>query len=205
MGGLKGGLEMKLLAVVAFTCVTGCIAVAQDAPKHYPKAISGRTSMDDALGRLARATTLKDLNRENVDAPRDFTHRAVYAAIYSKLRGPNADAVLLAALPSNGREMETFYDAQDTDEGQDKAVTAAYYAFYKGISKAVIRRSALLPQFLRMIHAFHYIDNVDEWPMLCDLAQKIYVAAPKQYMRAVNRVELEYREEALECREGSLE
>lgn len=132
-------------------------------------------------------------------APKDFSYRAVHAAMYYRLHGANADAVLLNALPDNGREMEDLYAAQDTRAGQDMAVTEAYNTFYTALSNVLARRPEQIPQFLRMIHAFHYVDNVDEWPWLCGLASNVYAAAPQQYRSAVKHVEKEYRKEASAC------
>ncbi len=95
--------------------------------------------------------------------------------MYSKLEGTNPDAVLINAMPNTGKEMETLYDAQDTKLGQDMAVTEAYNTFYTRLADALGRNPECLPQFLRMIHVFHYVDNVDEWPWLITT---ISLAAP---------------------------
>jgi hypothetical protein len=123
--------------------------------------------------------------------------------MYSKLGGINSDAALIGAMPRDGKEMEAFYDAQDTDQGQDMAVTEAHGTYYSRLAEALGRSPANLPQFLRMIHAFHFVDNVDESPWLCGLASDIYEAHPKQYMVAVGRVGKDYKKEALECRQPS--
>ena len=185
---------MKIVVLAAFIAVVSAVLLAQPPQRHV------RDSMNDSLGTLARATTIKQLEKVWSGAPKDFPHRAVHAAVHFKLRGANSDTILINALPSNGKEMEALYDAQGTRQGQDMAVTDAYSTFYSAVSHALLRRPEQLPQFLRMIHAFHYVDNVDEWPWLCELASKVYDAAPQQYMRAVKQVEREYRQEALDCR-----
>jgi hypothetical protein len=149
---------------------------------------------------LARATTLTELDAAFSSATKDFPHRAVYAARYVELKGKDADSVLLSSLPNNGKQMEQLYGAQDTRDGQDLAVTDAYNTFYKAVSQAVRRRPEHLPHFLRMIHAYHYVDNVEEWPHLCELASTIYDQIPSQYIVAVKALEPEYRREALDCR-----
>jgi hypothetical protein len=125
-----------------------------------------RDSFGDSLGTLARANTMEQLSSRWGNGPRDFPHRAVYAALYSKLGAADQDAVLLNAMPSTGKEMEALYDAQDTRIGQDMAVTNAYSEYYPALAGAVARHPQYLPQFLRMIHSFHFVDNVDEWPWL---------------------------------------
>jgi hypothetical protein len=69
--------------------------------------------------------------------------------MYSSLEGPNPDPILIGAMPSNGKEMEALYDAQDTKQGQDMAVTEAYYTFYTRLADALGRnpeRLASVPQ-----------------------------------------------------------
>lgn len=160
-----------------------------------------RDSFDDSLGTLARARTIQQLSSLWATAPRDYPHRAVYAALYFKLGVANQDVVLLNAMPSDGKEMETFYNAQDTRQGQDKAVTEAYSEFYPALAGAVARHPQKLPKFLRMIHAFHFVDNVDESPWLCGLASGIYHANPDEYLKAVQQVEPGFREESLACKQ----
>jgi len=122
--------------------------------------------------------------------------------MYAKLRGPNANSVLISAMPSDGKEMEALYHAQDTKQGQDMAVTEAYNTFYTQLAGALERNPERLPQFLRMIHAFNYVDIVDEWPWLCGLASKIYDAHPDAYISAVNRLEPAFRQEAADCKQA---
>ena len=160
-----------------------------------------RDSFDDSLGKLARAATLTQLEILWASDSHDFPHRAVHAAMYSKLGGPNPDPVLIGAMPTNGEEMQALYDAQDTAHGQDMAVTEARNEFYSKLTNALSRNPAKLPQFLRMIHAFHFVDNVDEWPWLCGLASTIFKAHPSEYMNAVGSVGKDYEKEALECKE----
>jgi hypothetical protein len=160
-----------------------------------------RASVSDHLGALARATTLTELESQWNHAPKDYPHRAVYAAMYSKLGGMNPAAVLISAVPTSGKEMEALYDAQDTKQGQDMAVTEAYHRFYSHLADALERNPERLPQFLRMIHAFDFVDNVDEWPWLCGLASKIYKAHPDAYMSAVNRLQPKFKREAMDCKQ----
>src|SRR5262249_30856291 len=157
-------------------------------------------SFNDSLGALARAATLAQLENQWTHAPRDYCHSAVHAAMYSKLGGPNPDPILISAMPSNGKEMEALYDAQDTEHEQDMAVTEAYDRFYSRLADATGRNPERLPQFLRMIHAFHFVDNADESPWLCGLASRIYDAHPKTYISAVSRLEPEFRSDAMNCR-----
>src|ERR1700738_4820524 len=126
-----------------------------------------RASFDDSLGNLARVKSLNDLEGLWARDPHDFPHCAVHAAVYSKLGGLESDTVLIGAMPSDGKEMKAFYDSQDTNQGQDMLVTEAYNTFYSRLAEALGRNPSKLPQFLRMIHAFHFVDNVDEWPWLC--------------------------------------
>jgi hypothetical protein len=123
-----------------------------------------RAFFNDSLGTLARAKNLAEVEKQWTQAPLNYPHRAVHAAMYSSLEGPNPDAILIGAMPSNGKEMEALYDAQDTKQGQDMAVTEAYYTFYTRLADALGRNPERLPQFLRMIHAFDYVDKVDESP-----------------------------------------
>jgi hypothetical protein len=168
---------------------------SQDSERHL------RSSFDDSLGTLARAETLTQLeNLWWMHGPHDFPHRAVHAAMYSKLGGPNRDALLIGAMPSDDREMKALYDSQDTSQGQDMRVTEAYNSFYSRLADALGRNPAKLPQFLRMIHPFHFVDNADESPWLCGLASTIYKAHPRKYMTAVAQVEVDFKKEALECR-----
>jgi len=159
-----------------------------------------RNSPDDSLGILARAKTLVELERLWKSDPKDFPHRAIHAERYFKLNGANRDDTLLNAMPSNGEEMKALYDAQDTQQGHDMVVTNAYNGYYSALAEIIIRHPEHLPQFLRMIHAFHFIDNVDEWPQLCGLASKAYKAHPKHYLNSVRKLEPEFRQEALACR-----
>ena len=145
---------------------------------------------------------LVELEKQWTQAPRDYPHRAVHAAMYSSLGGPNPDATLMGAMPSNGREMEAFYNAQDTKQGQDMAVTEARNTFYTRLADALGRNPERLPQFLRMIHAFHYTDNVDEWPWLCGLASKIYNAHSDAYISAANRLEPAFKQETMDCKQA---
>jgi hypothetical protein len=183
----------KLLAATSFLLVATLLH-SQDEKRPV------RASFNDSLGTLARAKTLAQLEDQWTHAPKDYSHLAVHAAMYSKLGGVKPDAVLTGAMPSDGEEMVAFYDSQDTKQGQDMAVTGAYHAFYSRLSIALGRDPVKLPQFLRMIHAFNFVDNVDEWPLLCGLAAKIYKVHPREYMAAVGQVEPEYKQEALECR-----
>jgi hypothetical protein len=161
-----------------------------------------RDSKNDSLARLASATSLEQLRTAFQSAPHNFAHQAVYAAQYYKLGGRNADSLLLRSLPRDGKQMKHLYEAQDTREGQDMAVTEAYNTFYEASADAVVKHPLYLPHFLRMIHSFNYEDNVDEWPWLCGLASKIYSRVPQQYMTAVGKLERAYRKDALNCREG---
>lgn len=81
------------------------------------------------------------------------------------------------------------------------AVTEARNRFYPQLADALGRNPEKLPQFIRMIHAYHFVDNVDEAPWLCGLASTIFKSHPKQYMAAAARVGGDYEKEALECRE----
>lgn len=160
-----------------------------------------RDSFGDSLGTLARANTTEQLSKQWRDGPKDFPHRAVYAALYSKLTTANSDRLLLDSMPSTGEQMEALYDAQDTRGGQDMAVTKAYSEYYPALADAVARHPLYLPQFLRTIHSFHFVDNVDEWPWLCGLASKIYQAHPSEYLTAVKQVEPRFRRESAVCKE----
>lgn len=124
----------------------------------------------------------------------------MHAAVYTKLGGVDSDGALIGAMPSDGKEMEALYDSQDTNQGQDMLVTEAYNTFYSRLAEALGRNPSKLPQFLRMIHAFHFVDNVDEWPWLCGLASKIYKAHPREYAVAAAQAGKDYRKEALDCR-----
>jgi hypothetical protein len=159
-----------------------------------------RDSKSDSLGKLASASNLEELRAAFKTLPTDFPHQAVYAAQYHKLGGNDADSLLLKSLPIDGKQMQQFYESQNTREGQDMAVTVAYTTFYEATAKAVANHPSYLPHFLRMIHSFNYVDNVDEWPWLCGLASEIYSRVPKQYMTAVGKLEPQYRKEALNCR-----
>jgi hypothetical protein len=164
-------------------------------------------SISDSLGTLARATNLTKLDTQWERDPKDFPHNAVHAAKYCELRGVNADSVLFDAMPSNGTEMESLYDAQDiydrqgVVQRQDMAVTNAYNAFYTCLAGALKRNPERLPRFLEMIHSFDFVD-VDEWPWLCGLASDIYEAHPRDYMAAVNKLKGKSRTEALDCRQA---
>ena len=122
--------------------------------------------------------------------------------MYTKLEGPDHDAVLISAMPTDGKEMEALYHAQDTRQGQDMAVTEAYNTFYTRLADALGRNPERLPQFLRMIHAFHYVDIVDEWPWLCGLASKIYDTHPDAYISAATRLEPAFKQEAMDCKQA---
>jgi hypothetical protein len=98
--------------------------------------------------------------------------------------------------------MEALYHAQQTEQGQDMAVTEAYDIFYTRLADALGRHPKRLPQFFRMVHAFHYVDIVDEWPWLCGLASKIYDAHPGAYTSAVGRLEPEFKSQALQCKQA---
>ena len=161
-----------------------------------------RVSFNDSLGALARAKNLAQLEKQWTQAPKDYPHRAVHAAMYTKLEGPNPEAILISAMPIDGKEMEALYHAQDTNQGQDTAVTEAYNTFYTQLADALGRHPERLPQFLRMIHAFHYVDNVDEWPWLCGLASKIYNTHSDAYISAVSKLEHEFKGEAMDCRKA---
>ena len=104
-------------------------------------------------------------------------------------------------MPRNGEEMEALYNYQHTEQGQDMAVTKAYDTFYTRLADALDRNPEKLPQFLKMIHAFHYVDIVDEWPWLCGLASKIYDHHPAAYMSAVSRLDPGFKSEAMDCRQ----
>lgn len=182
--------------IVICLLVSSALLYSQDGRGHV------RVSFNDSLGALARARNLTQLERQWKQAPKDYPHRAVHAAMYSSLGGPNPDAVLIGAMPSNGKEMEALYDAQDTKHGQDMAVTEAYDSFYTRLADALGRNPEQLPQFLRMIHAFHYVDIVDEWPELCGLASKIYDTHPDAYTSAVNKLEPAFRREAMDCKQA---
>ncbi len=119
--------------------------------------------------------------------------------MYTKFKGPISDSVLIGVMPSDGKEMEAFYQAQDTAQGQDMAVSEAYNIFYTQLAEALGRHPEKLPQFLRMIHAFHYVDNVDEWPWLCGLASKIYDTHPISYKAAAKSLKSEFRRDAVDC------
>ena len=168
--------------------------------QHEP--VQTRDSLNDSLGRLARANNLDELARQWSQAPKDYPHRAVHAATYANLKGRNPDAVLIRAMPVNGKEMEALYDAQDTRQGQDMAVTQAYGTFYTQLANALRRHPQRLPQFFKMIHSFHYVDNVDEWPILCELASRIYDTHPDEYKRAASRLSPQFRREAMECKQA---
>ena len=185
---------MRKLLSALLLLLSSALAFSQDTQRHL------RSSPDDSLGVLGRAESLKQLEDLWAHDPRDYPHRAVHGATYSKLRGRNSDVVLIQAMPIDGREMEAFYDSQDTNQGQDTQVTEAYNTYYSRLAAAVGRNPAKLPQFLRMIHAFHFVDNVDESPWLCVLASTIYKAHRHDYMAAVAQVEAEYKKESLECR-----
>ena len=120
--------------------------------------------------------------------------------MYVKLGGRNPDPVLLDAMPHSGKEMETLYDAQDTTQGQDMAVTDAYNNYYVHLADALEHNPEKLPEFLKMIHAFDSVDNVDEWPSLCGLASKIYDARPDAYISAVNKLGPEFKQQAIDCK-----
>jgi hypothetical protein len=177
-------------------------------PVHAQRSGLGHvhTSKNDSLGALARATTLEQLVQRWKADPKDFPHRAVHAAMYCKLRGPDADSVLIASMPDNGREMDSFYDSQDIYDAQgnvqwhDEAVNDAYHAYYRCLADAVARNPDELPRFLEMIHSFDYVDNVDEWPWLCGLASRLYQIHPRQYMIAATKLSGELRSEAIACR-----
>src|SRR5260370_19128351 len=79
---------------------------------------STRVSFEDSLGTLARAETLTRLESLWENNPHDFPHRAVHAAMISKLGGSNPDAVLISAMPTTGKEMQALYDAQVTKQRQ---------------------------------------------------------------------------------------
>jgi hypothetical protein len=166
----------------------------------HPLEDHSRPSQDDLLGRIARAKSLTELESLNVSAPKNFVYRAIYAARYSQLHGTNPDRLILLSLPKNGSEMEQLYDAQDTAKGQDMAVSSLFFKYYEAVAKAVTRNPKYLPHFLRMIHSFDEVDNVDEWPDLCGLASKIYVEKPREYMSAAASLEPKYRKEAFDCR-----
>lgn len=187
---------MPKTSVLICLLLSSCLLYSQDGRGEV------RSSFNDSLGALARTKTLAELQKQWTLAPRDYPHRAVHAAKYSSLGGLNSDAVLIGAMPSNGEEMEALYDAQDTKQGQDMAVTEARSSFYTGLAGALGRHPERLPQFLRMIHAFHYIDNVDEWPWLCGLASKIYDSYPDAYVSAVNRLEPAFKREAIDCKQA---
>jgi hypothetical protein len=184
----------KSFAVVFFL-LASTLLYSQDERSHV------RISFNDSLGSLARAKTLSQLEKRWTEAPKDYPHRAIHAAMYSKLGGPNPDVVLIDAMPSDGKEMEALYHGQDTQQGQDMTVTKAYDAFYTWLADALGRHPEELPRFLRMIHAFHYVDIVDEWPWLCGLASKIYDTHPDAYISAVSKLEHEFRSEAMDCKQ----
>jgi hypothetical protein len=185
---------MKIWVVMA-------VLIAVSALAQSPERVL-RDSSSDSLGKLSSASNLEQLRTTFKTAPKDFPHQAVYSAQYYKLGGNNADSLLLKTLPTDGKQMQQFYEAQNTREGQDMAVTKAYTTFYEASADAIAKYPSYLPHFLRMIHSFHYVDNVDEWPWLCGLASKIYKKVPKQYMTAVGKLELEDRKEALNCRQA---
>jgi hypothetical protein len=182
--------------IVICLLMSSALLYSQDGQRHV------RASFNDSLGTLARAKNLTQLEMQWKQAPKDYPHRAVRAAMYSSLGGPNPDAVLIGAMPSNGKEMEVLYDAQDTKQGQDMAVTEARNAFYTQLADALGRSPERLPQFLRIIHAFHYVDNVDEWPWLCGLASKIYDNHPDAYISAIKRLESSFKQEAMDCKQA---
>ena len=161
-----------------------------------------RASFHDSLGTLARATSLIQLETLWSHSLHDYPHRAIHAAIYLKLKGSNSDAMLIHAMPADGSEMEALYKAQDTKQGQDMAVTEAYTAYYTNLADAVGRDPERLPQFQKMIHAFNFVDIVDEWPWLCGLASKIYDAHPDAYISAASKLGPKFRQEALDCKEA---
>src|SRR4051812_38454505 len=108
------------VAMVACVALVSLALLAQSANRP------SRESRNDSLGMLARATTLAELETLLSRATKDFPHRAIYAAKYVELKGKDADSVLLRSLPNNGKQMEQLYEAQDTRDGQDLAVTEAY-------------------------------------------------------------------------------
>jgi hypothetical protein len=160
-----------------------------------------RASFHDSLGELARANSLVQLETLWSHSPHDYPHRAIHAAMHLRLGGPNPDTMLVRAMPADGSEMAALYKAQDTKQGQDMAVTEAYSAYYTNLADAVGRDPERLPQFLKMIHAFNFVDIVDEWPWLCGLASNIYDAHPDAYISAAKKLGPKFRQEALDCKE----
>ena len=160
-----------------------------------------RESTGDSLGTLARASSLEQLSSLRSQSPNDVAHRAVHAAMYFRLKGKGSDFVLLQALPKNGQQMEELYEAQYAKEGdllfdgRDNAVIDAYFGFYEAVTKAVARHPQYLPQFLRLINA-----SYEEYVNMCAWASEIYEQIPKEYMKAVGKLQRRYRDDARHCR-----
>jgi len=99
--------------------------------------------------------------------------------------------------------MEDFYDSQGRND-QFPSINAEFGDFYRLASKFVAERIDYLPQFLRVVTEFGSspVDNVDERAMLCEAAHYVYKRRPTEYVRAVGRIELRYRRDALGFRKG---
>jgi hypothetical protein len=102
----------KVLAIACFL-LASALAYSQGERSHV------RVSFNDSLGAIARAKSLTQFGKELEQATKDYPHRAVYAAMYTKLGGPNPDALLISAMPSNLKE----WRRSTTRSKQSKAKT----------------------------------------------------------------------------------
>jgi hypothetical protein len=142
---------------------------------------------------LANARDRAHLDRIYQPLKKTFIVRAIYAERLYAFHADERDTVLLDNLPTNGQELQNFYQAVDCARGLDKPVTdiaalaASFSAYFIDASRAVVRHPEYMTQFVRMSTQFNSTpaDNVDLDEQVCSNIVYVYTHRRDEFLAAL--------------------
>ena len=175
---------MKNLIV---TCVllAGCIdAKGQDRPEWVAC---------QAYANLANTRDRGHLDKLYQPLKKTFITRAIYAERLYAFNVAERDTNLLDNLPTNGQQLQDFYDSADCPRNLAKpvshadAIAVSFGAYFIDASRAVVRHPEYMQQFVRMYTQFNSTptDNVDLSEQICPIGVYVYLHRRTELLAAL--------------------